>query len=125
MTSGPKAEDAGKAATEPDASTATNEPAPPSVIKKWILPTGNGFIEDASRKFAKPEGNLGDGVAYVQPGFDDSTWRQVKLPHDWAIEGPFTAAGGGGMGPPAQRGSGLVSEETEHSSIGGRQVYLP
>ena len=22
--------------------------------------------------------------------FDDSGWRQVNLPHDWAIEGPFT-----------------------------------
>ena len=23
------------------------------------------------------------------PGFDDSAWRQLRLPHDWAIEGPF------------------------------------
>ena len=22
--------------------------------------------------------------------FDDSNWRQLNLPHDWAIEGPFT-----------------------------------
>ncbi|CAN0355830.1 unnamed protein product, partial [Ectocarpus sp. 4 AP-2014] len=22
-------------------------------------------------------------------GFDDSEWREVRLPHDWAIEGPF------------------------------------
>ncbi|MFI3283408.1 MAG: glycoside hydrolase family 2, partial [Rikenellaceae bacterium] len=22
--------------------------------------------------------------------FDDSTWRTVDLPHDWAIEGPFS-----------------------------------
>ena len=25
----------------------------------------------------------------AQPGFDDSAWRQLDLPHDWAIEGPF------------------------------------
>src|ERR1017187_7458635 len=23
-----------------------------------------------------------------QPQFDDSKWRAVRLPHDWAIEGP-------------------------------------
>ena len=23
------------------------------------------------------------------PGFDDKEWRQVDLPHDWGIEGPF------------------------------------
>ena len=23
------------------------------------------------------------------PGFDDSSWRELDLPHDWAIEGPF------------------------------------
>lgn len=25
-----------------------------------------------------------------QSGFDDSKWRSVDLPHDWAIEGPFS-----------------------------------
>ncbi|MGY6649757.1 beta-galactosidase GalB [Wenyingzhuangia sp. IMCC45574] len=24
-----------------------------------------------------------------QPSFDDSKWRKLNLPHDWAIEGPF------------------------------------
>ncbi len=24
-----------------------------------------------------------------QPNFDDSNWRKLNLPHDWAIEGPF------------------------------------
>jgi len=24
-----------------------------------------------------------------KPDFDDSQWREVRLPHDWAIEGPF------------------------------------
>ena len=81
---------------------ATNLPAvtnaPVTVIKQWILPTGNGFIKDRSRKFIHSEGNLGDGVAYVQPDFDDGAWQQINLPHDWAITGPFTRFGGGGMG---------------------------
>ncbi|MGH8263704.1 MAG: alpha/beta hydrolase fold domain-containing protein, partial [Steroidobacteraceae bacterium] len=32
---------------------------------------------------------LGDASSAAQPGFDDSSWRPVRLPHDWAIEGPF------------------------------------
>ena len=28
-----------------------------------------------------------DGAEAV--GFDDSGWRKLDLPHDWAIEGPF------------------------------------
>jgi beta-galactosidase len=31
----------------------------------------------------------GEAVGTEQPQFDDSPWRIVRLPHDWAIEGPF------------------------------------
>ena len=34
-------------------------------------------------------GNPGSDVSLTQPSFDDSQWRQVNLPHDWGIEGPF------------------------------------
>jgi beta-galactosidase len=27
-----------------------------------------------------------------QPAFDDSSWAEVRLPHDWAIDGPFDPA---------------------------------
>jgi len=42
----------------------------------------------------------GDSVAAHQPEFADSGWRNVDLPHDWSIEGPYSekepagAAGG-------------------------------
>lgn len=39
---------------------------------------------DANWKFLK-----GDAPGAEQPAFDDSTWRTLNLPHDWAIEGPF------------------------------------
>jgi len=32
------------------------------------------------------------------PAFDDSNWRQVNVPHDWSIEGPFCADYGSGNG---------------------------
>jgi beta-galactosidase len=86
--------------TVPGNLVTTNEPAvaPRLVLKPWVLPTGNEFIRDPSRKFSRPSGNSPDVGAYAQPGFDDSAWRQIDLPHDWAIEGPFTTQGGGGMG---------------------------
>ncbi|HYK89162.1 MAG TPA: beta galactosidase jelly roll domain-containing protein, partial [Acidobacteriota bacterium] len=31
----------------------------------------------------------GEAEGAEKPGFDDSSWREVQLPHDWAIEGPF------------------------------------
>ena len=36
--------------------------------------------------------NAAAPVAFAQPGFDDSAWRQLDLPHDWAVELPFNPA---------------------------------
>ena len=33
---------------------------------------------------------LGDDASWSSPGFDDSAWRQLRLPHDWSIEGEFS-----------------------------------
>ena len=33
--------------------------------------------------------HLGKNVSFVQPTFDASNWRQLNLPHDWAVELPF------------------------------------
>lgn len=34
--------------------------------------------------------NLGDDASWSEPGFDDSSWRELHLPHDWSIEGEFS-----------------------------------
>ena len=31
----------------------------------------------------------GEAPGAESPDFDDSQWRIIRLPHDWAIEGPF------------------------------------
>ena len=67
-------------------------------IKSWILPSGNAFVKDAAQRPPRPPGHPGDDMTYVTPGFDDTSWRLVRVPHDYAIEGPFTTEGGGGMG---------------------------
>jgi len=45
---------------------------------------------------------LGDVESAAESGFDDSGWRELKLPHDWSIEGEFSrdhpaTAGGGAL----------------------------
>jgi beta-galactosidase len=40
----------------------------------------------------------GDAPGTEAPGFPDSKWRTVTLPHDWAIEGPFDKRDNPGTG---------------------------
>ena len=53
-----------------------------------------GHAADASKDFNYSIGNIfsktgkGDKTA-VDPAFNDSNWRVVQLPHDWAVELPF------------------------------------
>src|SRR5436309_4346965 len=59
-------------------------------IKDWVTATGNEFVMGASAvEQNRPTGNLGEDISYTRSNFDDSNWRQLNLPHDWGIEGPF------------------------------------
>ena len=102
-------------------SAATNR-----VLKPWILPTANRFIKDPAKHFARPKGNPGDEAAYVQNNFDDSGWRQVNLPHDWAIEGPFNSGGvGGAMGRLPSRGVGWYRKQLDiPAGDAGKGIFL-
>jgi beta-galactosidase len=42
--------------------------------------------------------HAGENVSYVQTNYDDSGWRLLNLPHDWAVELPFNASADGGHG---------------------------
>jgi beta-galactosidase len=76
----------------PDGGTNLNYPA----IRAWILPTGNPFTTNAPAPW--PDGEPGGVISFAQPGFNDSQWRRLNLPHDWGIEGPFDPALPGGTG---------------------------
>jgi beta-galactosidase len=41
---------------------------------------------------------MGDPPTAMEPGFDDSGWRTVNVPHDWSIEGPFEPRWSSGNG---------------------------
>ena len=69
--------------------------------------------------------STGDFPTAVMPAYDDSGWRHVNVPHDWSIDGPFSAdyASGNGYAPggigwyrkhfhldPAQKGKHVTIE---------------
>ena len=58
-------------------------------IKDWVNTTGNEFVLSSATRKSRPAGNLGEDISYTQRNFDDQGWRQLDLPHDWGIEGPF------------------------------------
>lgn len=96
------------------------------VLKPWILPSGNAFIKDPAKRFTRPDGNPDGDVAYVQNNFDDSGWRAVNLPHDWAIEGPFNSGGvGGGMGRLPSVGVGWYRKKLDiPAGDAGKSIFL-
>ena len=56
-----------------------------------------GHSSDPSRDFEFGGGDTasqtktGDAVGAIRPDFDDSNWREINLPHDWAVELDFDA----------------------------------
>jgi beta-galactosidase len=67
----------------------------------------------------------GDHREAFRPGFDDSRWEEVSVPHDWAIRGPFIRDGDGSTGKLPWRGEGWYRRELEvPESWAGRRVYL-
>lgn len=57
-------------------------------------------VDDFNSKWTFQKGDL---AGAEQPGFDDSGWRKLSLPHDWAIEGRFDAKCPEGQGEPSFR----------------------
>jgi beta-galactosidase len=110
---------------QPRARVEVDESRAPT-IKRWILPTGNPFVGESARRYARPGGNWGGDVAFVRPGFDDRSWRRVDLPHDWAIEGPFLADGPhGGMGRLPSWGVAWYRKQLHiPASDKGRSIFL-
>lgn len=83
-------------------------------------PTGSAAF-DSGWRFSK-----GDPAGAEQPGFADSGWQAVDLPHDWAIAGPFeehaAATGSGGFLP-----SGVAwyrKHFTLPASQAGKRVFV-
>lgn len=100
-----------------------------NVLKNFILPTANDFINDPKERHTRPAGNPGSNFAFVQSNFKDDAWTAVTLPHDWAIAGPLykgePAVVGGGMGRLPNHGVGWYRRKINLSPADkGKQIYL-
>ncbi|MDE5711235.1 MAG: glycoside hydrolase family 2, partial [Bacteroides sp.] len=76
-----------------------------SLISLFLLATGCATpkeeitVDDRSLDFtADWTFRLGDDAAAARPDYDDSAWRKLNLPHDWAIEGDFSEDNPSGTG---------------------------
>lgn len=95
-------------------------------IKDWVRATGNEYVlTSAAVKSARPAGNLGESVAYTQANFNDSGWRSLNLPHDWAIEGDFVQELPGETGKRPYAGIGWYRKHFNVSNADqGKRIYL-
>jgi beta-galactosidase len=73
-------------------------------LKDFILASANDFTKGTPT--VRPQGNPGGDVSFVKPDYDDSMWRTLNLPHDWAIEGPFDIRQEGATGKLPYAGKG-------------------
>lgn len=71
---------------------------PESDSKKQTPESEKKEAELAAKRVDPVKTNLGSGITWVKPEFDDSKWRTVNLPHDWAIEMPFSRGANNGKG---------------------------
>lgn len=72
-----------------------------------------------------------DGTSITEPAdlqaptVNDSEWRKLNLPHDWAIEGPFRLELTGETGKLPFKGIGWYRKQFEVSAEdAGKQIYL-
>jgi len=95
-----------------------------SRLKPYLLQHANRFIIFGTQNPAPKEPFITD-VEYVLPYFDDSRWRQLNLPHDWAIEGPFNIDYAGETGKLPYWGIRWYRKSFDvPESDAGKQIYL-
>jgi len=93
--------------------------------KAWMLPLGNTFRKEPADHAIPPSENLGEGIPYLQAEFDDSAWQAVRLPHDWAIAGPYTNSVSSSMGRLPSPGVGWYRKTfTVAAADAGKSLFL-
>ena len=99
-----------------------------NTVKRSVEMAGQDLQEAAPAKQPLPQpimGNPGEGVSYAQSGFNDSGWRQVNLPHDWGIEGPFDQSYLGSTGKLAYWGIGWYRHHFDlPASDAGKRIFI-
>ncbi len=96
-----------------------------SQIRDWILSTGTDLINEGVEKPVRPAAEPQLDENRFLPQFDDNGWRQLNLPHDWAIEGPFSQDLPGETGKLPWPGVGWYRKHfTLAESDSGKSIFL-
>jgi beta-galactosidase len=96
-----------------------------SQIRDWILSTGVELINEGVTKPVRPAGEPQIDESKFLPQFDDSSWQSLHLPHDWAIEGPFSQDLPGETGKLPWAGIGWYRKHfTLGESDSGKSIFL-
>lgn len=79
-----------------------------------------------SRYGLQPEGpSVPEPAGLEKPDVDDTGWRKLDLPHDWAVEGPFRIELKGETGKLPYQGIGWYRKHFLISAAdAGRQIFL-
>ena len=97
-------------------------------VKSIVETTGQDLQDAAPMEEALPKpinGNPGGNVSYVQTTFDDRSWRQLNLPHDWGIEGAFDLKYFGGTGKLPYWGIGWYRHHFDLAlSDAGKRIFI-
>ena len=78
-------------------------------IKDWVTQTGTAFLKEPPQT-VKPEGDLGAGVSYTKPDFDDGAMAQTGPAARLGHRRPFQAGISRRYGQTSLVGRGLVSQ---------------
>ncbi len=92
-----------------------------NAVSLWAAGDNRAVSFDKGWKFS-----LDDSFLYVVPAWDDSSWRNLDLPHDWALEGHFSKENPSGTGGGALPGGiGWYRKTFTFSPAWkGKEVYI-
>jgi beta-galactosidase len=105
-------------------------PAVNDTLWPYILACSSDFVKDPAQRVARPAAPFAtDGLPYAAAGFDDRSWRQLDLPHDFGVESAFlppgTAGSNGGTGRLPFFGQVWYRKHLAlPASDAGRQIFL-
>ncbi|HTX39638.1 MAG TPA: beta galactosidase jelly roll domain-containing protein, partial [Bryobacteraceae bacterium] len=93
---------------------------PLSLLPAWCAaPVRERLNFDAGWRFYK-----GDAPGAERARFDDAGWRKLNLPHDWSIEGPYSASNASATGY-LPGGIGWYRKTFPlDGALAGRRIYI-
>ena len=91
-----------------------------SLISQPDIPSRSTIILEKDWKF-----HPGSSDNAYKTDFDDSEWKEVNIPHDWAVGQPFIADGDGNTGKLQWKGEGWYRRILNiPAEFDGKRIYL-